>query len=105
LNTVRYEFIDAVGKMDRLDAVVLRHIYQNNIAVVRRGQQSGANNTVGILNLSTSTNSREDGIEVSIRHLAALSFFDTLPNNPNDGWYVNAINREFMRACYPEVGG
>ena len=39
---------------------------------------------------------RSDEVEVSVRHLRDLGFFD-------GEYYPNALNREFMRACYPEV--
>jgi CheY-like chemotaxis protein len=39
---------------------------------------------------------RSDEVEVSVRHLRDLGFFD-------GEYYANALNREFMRACYPEV--
>ena len=100
LNNVRHSFIEAVKKMDPMDAVVLRYIYDNQITGVRYGDLKSGSNTVGTFNISQSIGKREDEAQVSIRHLEALSFFDTAPTNP--GWYVNAVNREFMRACYPE---
>jgi hypothetical protein len=99
LNNVRHSFIEAVKKMDPMDAVVLQYIYANQIASVRYGDLKSGTNTVGTLNISQSIGKREDEVQVSVRHLEALSFFDT---QPSGGWLVNAINREFMRACYPE---
>jgi hypothetical protein len=99
LNNVRHSFIEAVKKMDPMDAIVLQYIYVNQIASVRYGDLKQGTNTVGTLNISQSIGKREDEAQVSIRHLEALSFFDT---QPSGGWLVNAINREFMRACYPE---
>jgi hypothetical protein len=97
LNTVRHSFIDAVKKMDPPDAVVLRHIHERNITAVRRGHsRDDAHQTTGIGNISIAIGRRSDEVEVSIRHLQALLFFD-------GEYYPNALNREFMRACYPEV--
>jgi hypothetical protein len=96
-NNVRYSFIEAVKKMDPLDAVVLRHIHERNITSVRRGHTpDNPNQTTGFDNISTAIGRRSDEVEVSIRHLQALLFFD-------GEWYPNATMREFLRACYPEV--
>jgi hypothetical protein len=97
LTTVRHSFIDAVKKMDPLDAVVLRHIHERNMTSVHRGHAADVNHqTTGIDNISTAIGCRSDEVEVSIRHLQALLFFD-------GEWYPNATSREFLRACYPEV--
>jgi hypothetical protein len=46
----------------------------------------------------------EDEIVISLRHLQTLSLFDQLPDpSYNSDAFVNATNREFMRACYPEI--
>jgi Abortive infection alpha len=99
LNNVRHSFIEAVKKMDPMDAVVLQYVYVNQIASVRYGDLKPGTSTVGTLNISQSIGKREDEAQVLIRHLEALSFFDM---QPSGGWLANAINREFMRACYPE---
>jgi hypothetical protein len=101
LNSVRQSFIEAVKNMDPLDAVVLRHIHERNIASIGRGHASEpiTNQTTGIDNIATEIHRRYDEVEVSLRHLQDLLFFDYA----NNSWYMNAISREFLRACYPEV--
>jgi hypothetical protein len=97
MNSVRYSFVDAVKKMDPLDAVVLRHIHEQNITAVRRGHiPDNENQNTGIDDISIAIGHRSHEVEVSIRHLQALLFFDR-------EWYPNATMREFLRACYPEV--
>jgi Abortive infection alpha len=97
LNSVRQSFIEAVKKMDPLDAVVLRHIHEQNITAVRRGHiPDNENQNTGIDDISIAIGHRSDEVEVSIRHLQALLFFDA-------EWYPNATMREFLQACYPEV--
>ena len=102
LNNVRHSFIEVVKKMDPMDAVVLRCIYASNVAVVRRGHASNpVNQTTGVQNIAAEIGRRNDEVEVSLRHLENLLFFDEMPGN--QGWYVNATSREFLRTCYPEV--
>jgi hypothetical protein len=100
LNTVRQSFIEAVKKMDPMDAVVLRYIHEEGITTIDRGHkpnQSGEQ--TGIENLSVTIGRRSDEVEVSLRHLQDLLFFDYI----NFTWHIHAICREFLRACYPEV--
>ena len=100
MNSVRYSFVDAVKKMDPLDAVVLRHIHEQNITAVRRGHiPDNENQNTGIDDISIAIGHRSDEVEVSLRHLQDLLLFDYA----NNTWVVNAISREFLRACYPEV--
>jgi len=101
MNNVRHSFIDAVRKMDPMDAIVLRYIYETNITNIRFGRTDTQNKTVGVVNIGASINRRDDEVEVSLRHLKDLMFFDEVVHNP--GWYVNATTREFLRACYPEM--
>jgi hypothetical protein len=98
LNSVRHSFITSVKNMDRLDAVVLRYIHEENIASIHRGREPdrNANPRIGIEDISIAIGRRSDEVEVSIRHLQALFFFD-------GEWSINANSREFLRACYPEV--
>jgi hypothetical protein len=103
LNSVRQWFIDAVKRMDPTDAVVLRYIYEGNFAVVRRGlAETTVNQTIGIENISSAIQRRADDVEVSLRGLETLLFFDTVNDIRN--WYVTAMSPEFKRACYPEMG-
>jgi hypothetical protein len=105
LNSVRQSFIDAVKKMDPKDAVVLQDIYKGGFEVVRRGVQAQeTNQTTGIDNIARRIRCRGDDVEVSIRHLEMLSFFDINPDIKHN-WFVNATSREFKRACYPEIDG
>ena len=99
LNTVRQSFIEAVKKMDPMDAVVLRHIHRLNIATVRGSGLTTKDQNTGIENISGDIGRRYDEVEVSLRHLKDLLFFDYI----NTTWHINAICREFLRACYPEV--
>lgn len=97
LNTVRHSFIEAVKKMDPLDAVVLRYIYERNMTAVRRGHTPDEKHqSTGFGNIAIAIGRHSDEVEVSVRHLRDLGFFD-------GEYYPNALNREFMRACYPEV--
>jgi Abortive infection alpha len=99
LNTVRHSFIATVKNMDPVDAVVLRYIREKNIASVLRGEQEDLNQSTGVRNIATVLGRRSDEVEVSLRHLQDLLFFDYV----NNSWYVSATSREFLRACYPEV--
>jgi hypothetical protein len=101
LNNVRQSFVEAVKKMDPPDAVVLLHICEENLAVVRIGPQHIQNKTIGHTIMAPKIGRTPDEVEVSLRHLEQLGFFDVMPANP--GWYANATFREFMRACYPEI--
>jgi hypothetical protein len=100
LNSVRHSFIDAVKRMDPLDAVVLRYIYEAKISTAQPGRIDEASATAGLVNIASAIDRRADEIEVSLRHLHELQLVDAVPPY---GWNVNAISREFMRACYPEV--
>jgi hypothetical protein len=99
LNNVRHSFIDAVKVMDPPDALVLRYVKQNNVAVIAVGETEVLSSTHGIANIARATSFNADTIEVSSRHLLALSLFDQHQNN---NYYLNALCREFLRACYPE---
>src|SRR5271155_3893128 len=105
MNTVRHSFIEAVRKMDPMDAIVLRYLYEAKMTVVRRGRAPDpiTNQTTGIENISTEIGRRKDEIEVSLRHLKDLSFFDYAHPSDPTAWYLNATSREFLWACYPEV--
>jgi hypothetical protein len=97
LNSVRHSFIASVKNMDPVDAVVLRHIHEKNILFIDRGlAEKKTNQRTGIEDITIAIGRRSDEVEVSFRHLRDLGFFD-------GEYYPNALNREFMRACYPEV--
>jgi hypothetical protein len=102
MNSVRQSFIDAVKRMDPFDAVVLRYVHQENISAISVGTKEPNNREFGIGNVSDAIGRRYDEVEVSLRHLLDLSFFDE-PRGVGRGWFVNATCREFLRACYPEV--
>ena len=99
LNTVRHSFIATVKNMDPVDAVVLRYIHEENITHVGRGHTPEGVGMTGTANIATVIGRRSDEVEVSLRHLQDLLFFDYV----NNSWYANATSREFLRACYPEV--
>jgi hypothetical protein len=104
MNSVRHSFIEAVKKMDPMDAVVLWYIDEEDVAVVRPGQLNHiANRMTGIDDIAMAIKFRSDQVEVSLRHLKDLSLCDhQLPSDPT-AWVMNATSREFMRACYPQV--
>jgi hypothetical protein len=119
LNSVRQSFIEAVKKMDPLDAVVLRYIHENGVRILFHGglpkpltpllENELTNHTAGTQNISGTIGCRVDEVEVSIRHLKALSLIDeNLTSETEDefsglrDWWINATGREFLRACYPE---
>jgi hypothetical protein len=102
-DNVRHSFIEAVKKMDPVDALVLRYIHERKIAVVNPGlgREPPVNSATGIENISFATGRRPDEIEVSLKHLETLSFCDhNVVTNPS-AWIMNAVSREFMQACYP----
>jgi len=101
LGNVRYSFIEAVRQMDPPDAVLLLHIYEENLAAIRIGAQHLQNKTIGHTIIAPKIRRTSDEVELSLRHLERLRFLDAISNNP--GWYVNVTLREFMRACYPEI--
>jgi hypothetical protein len=114
MNNVRQSFIEAVKRMDPLDAVVLRYISENNIALLFLGGHPGASSdrSTGNQNIARAIDHRDDEVEVSIRRLKDLSFFDDhrwVEDHDDDGkieqlsWWVNAAGREFLRACYPKL--
>ena len=96
LNSVRYEFIDAVKNMNPMDARMLQYLYQAKVNGIRVGGG-------GIEQAAQQLGTRQDDAEVFVRHLHALGFVDNLPHDQNV-WFPNARLREFMRACYPEIG-
>jgi len=101
LGNVRHSFIDAVKKMDSLDALVLYHIYKSEISVIRLGAQHLQNRTIGHQIIASHIKCTQDQVEASLRNLKDLSFFDEIFSNP--GWYANVKSREFMRASYPDI--
>lgn len=101
MNSVRGSFIDAVKKMDPIDALLLRFISEKHFVKIHVGRGgAGAERETNIVVVAEALARNQDEIEISLRHLQKLEFFDTVTGNP--GWFVNATNREFMRACYPE---
>ena len=129
MNNVRHSFIAMIKEMDPLDAVVLRFLSERNLREVHFGRlpmqkdfdaaSKALSNAVGrevafheapsdayhvgIGDMARVMGRSSDEIEVSLRHLQALSFFDVLPEPAFSTWRVNAINRLFMEACYPNV--
>jgi Abortive infection alpha len=111
LNSVRQSFIEAVKKMDPMDAVVLRHLHEAKITLVSDYSAPSSTGTTGITNIAREIDRRDDEVEVSIRHLKDLLFVDehSFIEGEDDeqherlSWWVNAAGREFLRACYPKV--
>jgi hypothetical protein len=105
LNSVRQSFINAVKRMDPLDASVLRYICEAKIDSVVPGHAGEPNQkNTGVGKISVATGRRNDDVEVSLRHLQDLSLLEEMPGRArNTGWQVNPNGREFLRACYPEL--
>lgn len=101
LSSVRHSFIEAVKEMDPTDALVLAELYKRKLVVVRRSTSGHAPNTTSIPDVAKAINRRENDVEVSLRHLLSIGFFDQ--QQPNQDWFVNASNFELMLCCYPEV--
>jgi hypothetical protein len=101
LNSVRHLFIEAVKAMDPPDAKTLHHLYVEKAArIPLRGEGDHANRSIAYI--SKRLGARQDDVEVSIRHLEALGFLYSTPQELNV-WFTTANMREFMRACYPEL--
>jgi hypothetical protein len=100
-NNVRYSFISAVREMDPPDAKIMHHLYVEKVGRIRRGGGGDRQNTSTDI-ISKILGARRDDVEVSIEHLERLGFMSIFPTN--DTWLPNAKFREFMRACYPELG-
>ena len=102
LNSVRQSFIAAVKAMDPLDAVVLRIVYERACTRVERGGAT-SERTASTQELAGAIGRRMDEVGVSLTNLERLGLFEMLPEHDRNIWHVNETNREFMRACYPEV--
>jgi hypothetical protein len=112
LNSVRQLFIDAVKRMDPLDAVVLRYIDENKIGIVIAGGRPREGQPIGCDHIGRAIDRRYDEVELSILQLKDLGFFEEHRYTEEDAdhekythlqWWVTAACREFLRACYPEV--
>jgi hypothetical protein len=101
LRSVRYRFIDAVKQMDPMDAKLLQHLYRKGTGQIRVGAGGGSKETSVALTAQQLL-ARQDDVEVSVRNLHALGFLTVAPIDQNM-WHPNAMMREFMRACYPEI--
>jgi hypothetical protein len=100
LGNVRHSFIVAVKNMDPPDAMLLEFLYRNRHTDVTRA--AGASSTSPITHIKLVAGAmgvHEDVVETSLRHLETFSFL----NGGNQTWSVNAVCREFLRACYPEL--
>jgi hypothetical protein len=101
-NNVRRSFISAVREMDPSDAKVVHQLYSEKVTRIRVGGGGDTRDT-SIEVISRMLGYRPDDVEISIRHLEGLGFLSTSPNDRNI-WFPSARLREFMRACYPELG-
>jgi hypothetical protein len=102
LNNIRGSFIAAVKAMDPMDARVLYYMHSENIGRIRVGS-GGSKADVSVEFIATELHTRQDEVEVSIRHLNDLGFMNPLqPAADPNVWFPGAKTREFMRACYPE---
>jgi hypothetical protein len=112
LNSVRQSFIEAVKKMDPVDAVVVRHLHEAKIMLVLLNREEGSSTQItGSDDIARAINRRSDEVELSMRHLKDLSLLDEHSSTVGEddeqveelSWWINAAGREFLRACYPEV--
>ena len=105
MNSVRHSFIDAVKKMDPVDAVILKFLAKQNLIFIRYRPGAQENNTTHIGAASDNLHCRIDEVHVSLEHLKGMGFFDGVPSSLGGGqdYSITVINREFMRACYPEI--
>jgi len=103
MNSVRHSFIEAVKAFDPPDVIVLHHVYERSGASIQPGSDDdGGRPYMYVGGIANALNMREDFIQASIDHLSALGFFERRINTSIQ-WLVTSTNREFMRACYPEV--
>jgi hypothetical protein len=102
-NNVRYSFISAVREMDPPDAKIMHYLYSETVTRIRRGGGGDSKMDTSVNLISRELGDRSDDVEVSIEHLEGLGFLSTAPTDKNI-WFPNAKFREFMRACYPELG-
>jgi hypothetical protein len=102
-NNVRYSFISAVKEMDPPDAKIVHYLYSEKVGRVRRSGGGDNKTDTSVDLISRGLRYRNDYVEVSIERLEALEFLSTALNDKNI-WFPNAKLREFMRACYPELG-
>jgi hypothetical protein len=99
LGTIRASFIDAVKKMDPPDAILLRFAQENNVDGVMPGDGAASGLARSIGQIAKAIGAREFSVEASLTNLEGLGFFY---RHANKNWYVTAMFREFMLACYPE---
>jgi hypothetical protein len=102
-NNVRRAFIAAVKEMDPSDARVLQYIYSHEVTCIRK---VGGDNIrdVNMEFISERLGNRRDDVAVSVAHLLKLGFLVTTLDRVEDIWYTSAELKEFMLACYPELG-
>jgi hypothetical protein len=96
LNNVRHLFVEAVKKMDPPDALVLKIMYKgHNTNVEHNIAQPGGATIFDVYNETGC--GHIDSVEASVNHLETIGFLHDRS--------MTATCREFLRACYPEVGG
>jgi hypothetical protein len=95
LNSGRRSFIEAVKRMDPMDAVVLNYL--------REGQHHRIGPSVNEKSrtdfIGETLGTRPDNVMVSLDHLTELGLLEKVA--PVE-WQVAPAGREFLRACYPE---
>jgi Abortive infection alpha len=100
---VSFSFIVTAKEMNPVDVLVIQHIHENNLSVVRVMQTGNvANRTVGVAQIADKLGRRSDEVETSLRHLNQLLLLDEVEVG-KASFSVNAVCRKFLRACYPEV--
>jgi hypothetical protein len=104
MNNVRHSFIAAVKNMDPQDAVVLRFVAENRLTVIRYRERAQENSSTHIGALANNLKRRIDEIHLSLEHLKEMGLLVGM-SRPDGGadYHLTLINREFMRACYPEI--
>jgi len=104
LNSVRQSFIDAAKSMDPPDALLLEYIGKKKFSAVLTMDLPNIDIDApnALRNVAYDIGLRQDEVELSILHLQSLLFFER--SMVTGAWETTVTFREFMRACYPELG-
>ena len=106
LNSVRHSFIEAVKKMDPPDAVLLVAVAVENLSTIWSRKGTQGSNTSDISTMADKLHYRLTEAQLSLEHLSTLGLFASVRSSADGGqdYHITVTGREFMRACYPELG-